>query len=536
MQKVWLVQTIALSILVGCSDPYAGGNSAESGNPEVAGILELPNGKPASNALIQCVPVDFALWLGDSLDTNHVTQTDTNGYFQLSHLHSGFCALEAYHAQSGTRLLIMDLPIVQDSTYTIHDSLQQTGTLRLGLKGYNEGDSGWVMVPGTSIMRPVSVKFASVYADSLPVAQLDSILFIALSGEVIVLDTHLNVTANDTLTYHANPIHFEITQSLNTSASGADLQDTLRNFPLAWRLDSNDIDFSIISPHSGSLRIQKDQSSLGFQIASWNATTQQAVIWVRIDTLFPQSSRQSLRLTWDEGDSTPTTVLPHPFDSSNYFAAAWHFEEDSILRDAGQYKRDGLAYDVTSEPGILGQGLYFNGTSSYITIPESESSELNFNFYDDATFSIWVRLDQANTSRFIFSKGPYQYYLKYYYPEGWLFENNDHEENSYRYLFIAPFDSLKDLGVWQHLAVVMHTNGKTALFVNGVLADTLASKGPSVSQRDTNNPFEIGRTLSSPNHQHFLGVMDELIINHGYHSDTWIYMLWLNQHPDNKWP
>ena len=39
-----------MAILGGCSDDQVAGNSAETGSPELAGVLMLDDGKPASNA------------------------------------------------------------------------------------------------------------------------------------------------------------------------------------------------------------------------------------------------------------------------------------------------------------------------------------------------------------------------------------------------------------------------------------------------------------------------------------------------------
>ena len=56
--KYFLAGFVAL--FVGCSsDSQVAGNSAETGSPELAGILMLDGGKPAAHARVQCVPGDY---------------------------------------------------------------------------------------------------------------------------------------------------------------------------------------------------------------------------------------------------------------------------------------------------------------------------------------------------------------------------------------------------------------------------------------------------------------------------------------------
>ena len=46
-----------MAFFAGCSsDSDVAGNSAETGSPELAGILVLDNGKPAARTKVQCVP------------------------------------------------------------------------------------------------------------------------------------------------------------------------------------------------------------------------------------------------------------------------------------------------------------------------------------------------------------------------------------------------------------------------------------------------------------------------------------------------
>jgi len=535
----WKIGLATLAFLLGCSERHAGGNSAETGNPEIAGTLTLPDGQAASAARLQCLPRDFDART-DTVDIRWQTVTDSMGYFHLDDQQAGSCNLEAYHSESGYRLLIQQLPIAAERTVQVRASLNPSGAIRVGLSGYADGDSGWAWIPGTSIIQAVTVQYASLYIDSLPATELDSIFFIPTQGGApMLLATAVKVLPGQITTQNAEPLHLETTLKLNTSSTGADLQDTLFGFPLAWRLDSASVDFRLLRPTAGKMSVWRKDRELGYQIVQWDAQSQQAALWVRLDTLLPQDAKQTLRLVYDEKPVTDTVWATPPFALSDSTTAVWHLEEaGDTAYDGGPYRLNGIRSGALSHAGVVGNANWFNGTSNYISIPESADGPLDFGYNAPATFSVWVRLDAPNTSRFVFGKGIYQYHLKFQYPNGWTFENNDEETLTRYHRYDSPLDTLADKGKWFHLAVVIGNGGADRLFVNGALADTTDSYYTQNTLRYTGNTFEIGRRIlpDRTTGQHFWGVIDELQIWHVSHSAEWIRMLYLNQNPLATWP
>lgn len=535
----WKIGLAALVFLLGCSERHAGGNSAETGNPEIAGTVTLPDGQAAAAARLQCLPRDFDART-DTVDARWLAVADSLGNFHFDDQDAGSCNLEAYHGESGFRLFIAQLPIAAERTLQVRATLSQPGAVRLGLTGFAEGDSGWVWIPGTSIVQAVTVQYASLFIDSLPVAELDSIIFIpAQGGAPVLLSTDVKVLPGQITTQNAEPLHIETELQLNTSSLGADLKETLYGFPLAWRLDSKSVDFRLLRPGSGKLSVWRKDRELGYQISQWDTQTQQAALWVRLDTLWPQDTQQSIRLVYDEKPAATTNWSTPPFALADSTTAAWHLEEaGDTAYDAGPYRLNGIRHGAQSQAGVVGNANWFNGTSNYISIPESANGPLNFGYSAPATFSVWVRLDAPNTSRFVFGKGIYQYHLKYQYPTGWTFENNDEETITRYHRYDAPLDTLADQGKWFHLAVAIGTGGADRLFVNGTLADTVDTYFTQNTLRYTSNTFEIGRRIlpDLTTGQHFWGVIDELQIWHVSHSAEWIRMLYLNQNPLSPWP
>ena len=158
INRAWVYILLIFFTCLGCFDQQAGGNSAESGNPELAGILMLKGKEPAVLARVQCVPSDFNV-MHDTLPLFFKTTTDSLGHFSFDSLPKGEFSLEAYDQASGERLLIQNLEIDEDSV--IEENLLPTGVLRIGVEDLDENDSGFVILQGTTLYRPVTVKYGT---------------------------------------------------------------------------------------------------------------------------------------------------------------------------------------------------------------------------------------------------------------------------------------------------------------------------------------------------------------------------------------
>lgn len=533
--RAWVYILMCFLFYVGCSDQHAGGNSAESGNPELAGILMLKGKEPAILAKVQCIPSHYNVFQ-DNLPLNFKTTTDSLGYFHFDSLPEGKFSLEAYHEKSGQRLLITDFEIKKDSS--INKNLMPTGVLRMGVKSLKENDSGFVYLPGTSILRPVVMKYGSLFIDSLPECVLDSLVYVSNdeSQEThFTLAYDLSIDSEDTITIDAPLISLDFVASLNYP-TGESLGSIIRDIPLAFRVDSTLIDFDVLSHLSGRWNAMRDGFNLPISLARYDMTSKEIVFWVRVDSLLVEDT---LSLHFNEGLST--IYAKDVFPESAGYMAVWHFDEgDSLVEDATELKQfPGVPNDVREEPGSVGKSFFYNGNSSYVSIPNSASGDLNFAIDDTMSVSVWVRLDTLNTSRFVFGKGASQYHLKYLYPTGWLFEEYEEAETGstrYWYLSDTTKETSKD---WTYITIT-----KRAQEINLYINDSLITKVPKIggfeSERYTENPFEIGRQVfplsSDSTGQYFYGAIDELHISFVPRNSDWIKASYWNQRPIDYWP
>lgn len=538
-QKLWIVCWFgALALFLACAkSELAGGNSAESGNPELAGVLTLPGGEPVVAAWVYCVPQGHNP-VKSSLDSLFIQRSDSLGGYQFFGLPAGHYALEAYDSVTQMRLLVRNVRIDSSATAVIRDSLLPTGTLRLGVSGVSEGQRAWVAVSGTQLLRPVVVRYGSVFVDSLPAGVLGELLFYTDTlATPVVFPSTSPVIPGDTVTWQAPPISFSKRFDLVNDGGTLGFIDTLYEFPLALRLDSTRMDFSVASWQTGRLRLWNSDSTreMVYRVGHWDATQKEALLWVRMDTLLPPQDSQKILLHWDE--SQPAGLPPgvSPFAASNGFLAVWHLENaEAPIVDDGSYGFHGWPQGVEPRSGAVGNALWFDGRQSYVSIPSSQTGLLDFEFQDTLSASVWVRLDNPNTSRFVFGKGVYQYYLKYYYPIGWLFELCDNESYTRRHHYIAEHDSLWESGRWEFLTVVQEGE-RVQLYVNGDLKDSIVAIGvhPDSVARYTGSSFEIGRRLfpDLSYDQLFEGMIDELWLSEKAYSPQWVQRLYSNQRP-----
>jgi hypothetical protein len=165
---------------------------------------------------------------------------------------------------------------------------------------------------------------------------------------------------------------FELPISINTTASGANVANSVSAFPILVKLDSSNFDFSSSQPDGSDIRFRAvDGSSLPFEIELWNSGYRQAAIWVKMDV--PGNSVSTIFMQWGNplaaGGSSPHDV----FAGSNGFAGVWHLGEPGNSTVGGYLDATGNPNQGTginmgngsSVLGISGLAQTFNGQNQF---------------------------------------------------------------------------------------------------------------------------------------------------------------------------
>jgi hypothetical protein len=158
-----------------------------------------------------------------------------------------------------------------------------------------------------------------------------------------------------------------------------------------------------------------------------------------------------------------------------------------------------------------GQGAYFNGSSSYISVANSPSLEIT----GALTLSAWVYLPSipSSTSYSIINKSAdnisnweYEFRVVSGGALGFL------SANTSNYFNITTTNLLTTAGVWYHVAVTRSSsasNATIAFYVNGVAySGTIVSNNPSYVGTSTLT-VNIGAATNAPTKQWFNGYIDE---------------------------
>ncbi|MCP4711817.1 MAG: DUF2341 domain-containing protein, partial [Planctomycetes bacterium] len=245
-----------------------------------------------------------------------------------------------------------------------------------------------------------SISIANNYLVITPVhTELETpVLYHQNPDDTIALAQNITIPADSTLTispYHNWQHKHKIT--LNTTSSGANINQSVSDFPLLVRLQSQSLSqsqsksiFEDSHPKGTDIRLSKSNGApLPYEIEQWDMAAGKAAIWVKIDTIHPNNNTQyiylytgnpSLRVSEPEASASRSHGLesgPAVFDTTNGFTGVWHMnnkpEQDASLLDATTNTHHGSFDTVMAAEnlveGIVGEALMFDGKDDDIKLP-----------------------------------------------------------------------------------------------------------------------------------------------------------------------
>ena len=542
----------------GCSsNSSTAGNSAETGSPELAGILFLDGGKPAALARVQCVPQNFNA-TSDELPTKYVTEADSNGAYSLNSIPTGTYSLEAYHEESGERLLVQNIKVTEDDSVAVNDTLVAPGSLDIWLEdSVEDGSFAKVTVLGTTILREAVVYDNKLFVDSLPAEKLSILVFF----ENDTMDYVATIESGDTI-YVAKlkqyPVLFDSTDRDTliktfvaplTLPKGADtLSSFISDIPLALRLTPDNCDFDsvakFVSATTGRwevVRITPDggrSKKLPIAKPSLNTLAKEAVFWVNVDSL---NVADSLELSYNS--AVEPAYANDVFPTNRSYSLVWRFDSGlSSVEDAAEKGYfAGTADSATGAElsvGVVGDGVSLGAKDFIVAENSSEldtARKVNLTLGDNGyfCFSVWVQLESLDKEQTIFEK-PEEYALRYVPEKGFVVEiyyMSDDVENSAdsatRINFWNSGTNNIAAGEWIFVAFNRHQNSRVTLFVNDARIDPDVEYAGWDGVRENLSDFKVGG---------FTGKIDELMLGSCYRDDSWTRLTYLNQRFESNWP
>jgi hypothetical protein len=224
-------------------------------------------------------------------------------------------------------------------------------------------------------------------------------------------------------------------------------------------------------------------------------------------------------------------TFPASADSNIPVAGKWLF--DGNAQDSSGNGNNGTVYGSSSYvAAVHQQGLSFDGSSVYVSIPTSSS--LNFGT-GDFSVSFWIKTSATQEHRDIIERREYRggpgFNVDLYYGR-LLFQLAD--SSGFTNFYDPNSQSLGD-DLWHFITITVDRDSATGLkfYVDGTLVNTFDPTVRPGSVNTWSQSMYIGRELGG---HYFLGVLDEVAL-YGYClSANEVTQLHANGNNSGRWP
>jgi biopolymer transport protein ExbB len=185
--------------------------------------------------------------------------------------------------------------------------------------------------------------------------------------------------------------------ALDTSASGADIHESLRDFPLLIRLHAGNFSyFSDLAENGRDVRLLKDDSNpLFFQLEQIDPLNEMGLVWVRLPQVGGEVENAGFWLYYGNVNAAAVTDDKHLYDAAQ--SLVFHFQPNEVLpQDATAYQSHALeSHAQILTTGWIGAAAQFNGSGPIVVNP---APQLAISSKKGWTFSSWVKIDQPQAA------------------------------------------------------------------------------------------------------------------------------------------
>ena len=192
--------------------------------------------------------------------------------------------------------------------------------------------------------------------------------------------------------------------TLNTTATGAKVANTVTSFPVLVRLNPGNFSwFSQTRPVGTDVRFATSSGThLPYQIERWvdvSGYLDTAEIWVLIPTVTGGNNLQTFKMYWGKSDAADSSNSSAVFSTANGFSAVYHLNEVGNTTAGGYddatsngYNGTGVAMGPSTNVGsAIGIGQVFDGSTQRIGINKSAINT------STGTISCWVQTPSSFT-------------------------------------------------------------------------------------------------------------------------------------------
>lgn len=306
--------------------------------------------------------------------------------------------------------------------------------------------------------------------------------------------------------------------SVDAGATGADIQETLNDFPLLVRLHTGNFGFFLDLAENGKdVRFMlDDKTALKHQVEKIDALTELGLVWVKVPVVRGGVSTDSFSMYYGNANAADGSDAQGLYDVNQ--ALVFHFREGEALpQDATAYALHAASSKAAVDPaGFIGAAAKFDGQGG---INVNANPALAITPDSGLTFSAWVKIDQAQTNATLFEAKDAAGRIELTVQGTSAVARYQGAGGVAQQTAAANLEPAK----WQHLALSARKDA-LELYLNGQSVGTapiqLAAMTPSVS---------LGGNAQG---QNLSGLIDEAEVAKQARSADWIKLQFRSQSPD----
>jgi hypothetical protein len=508
-----------------------------TGSETIIGRIVNEDGSPAGATAVTLLPYNYDPVSDPPLPESCSDTTDENGAYAIM-VNAPFAPqyqIQAVHLAVRTKALMtgIELFLRSDTTVVSAGTLHNTGRVKVILSDTSAVANGYIYIPGTTLRT--MAENGNAVIDSVPAGLIPALNYINTSDTAKnhVIRTNVTVVSGQT-TVIADLQAWKYSKKIffNTTRSGADVAVNVKDFPVLVRLSESNFVFSQAQSDGRDIRFSKsDNTPLAYEIERWDASSQEAEIWVKVDTVYGNDTAHFISMYWGNPDAVSQSNSSDVFDTSVGFQGVWHMNETGThqAKDATSNHYDGTPSTPApvGVPGLIGVSQKFNGVSNFIMMNGTANSRLNFPVNGYYTVSAWVNLDSTlGVYKVFISKGYTQYTLQ-------INSRNSFEISEFHNGLGWEYSSAPAAAkAWKYVIGVREGTNQY-LYIDGVMATSTIVNDSSTSRRYTGDELIMG-TASGGTRDFLNGLMDELSISSVSRGSNWIKLCYMNQRADDK--
>lgn len=506
--------------------------SGGTGSETVLGKVLTPAGVPAQNATVYLRRTDYVSTLDmtqhpRTADYANVL-TDDSGCFSIAGIATGSYRIEINDRGLNAHLFTCSIDGSTDVLDLGIGMLKPYAVVRgMVTPAVGSGKTFLIKVRGLERSATVGVDGTFGLTDlpqglfDLVVTETGSSLVSAEMGGIKTTAGTIAVVALNSRWHYAKRLY------LNTTATGANVAQNVMNFPLLVRLDSTNFDFGLVADSGRDLRFAKsDGTLLAHEIEEFSMPGKSAVVWVAIDTVFGNSSDQSITILYGNTDALIPSNLAAVFDTANGFAGVWHLAEPTAQNraDATQNRHTGTTINYEgdeSRRGIIGAGDSLDNKDDAVNVgalPLTTALSMSL-WINTAAYIPWAHLIAKSSGKAT---------------KPWLIYGLQLDSAAMPHISITITTDQGDSSIETSSTVPLHTwchvagtydGSRVKLYFNGSLETDVPFSGTIIQN---SSDVYLGKLETSPNDR-FNGLIDEVRISRIAQNADWVKLCYESQ-------